>query len=358
WLAREPTMGRRRWPVPDIASLGALAEFLAVSDGELAWFADAHGLERTVRAQRLRHYDYATLPRPGRPVRLVERPKPRLKTIQRRLLHELLDLIPVHDTAHGFVAGRSVHTHVHTHTGRFVVIRFDLEDFFSSIRAGRAYGIFRTAGYPESVAHALTALTTNVVPAAVWQRIARPADARQVAAHHQLGQRLATPHLPQGAPTSPALANLAAFRLDRRLAGLARSLEIDYSRYADDLTFSGPARLIAQAGTLRRAVAQIAGEEGFAINQAKSTLATRAGRQRVCGIVVNDHPNVARHEYDTLRAILHNAAVRGPLSQNLDAVPSFGAHLLGRIAWVESLNPRRGARLRRQFHQIAWRPGT
>ncbi|MBV9414051.1 MAG: RNA-directed DNA polymerase [Solirubrobacterales bacterium] len=354
WLIPEPAMGRRRWPVPEIASVGDLASFLGVSDGELAWLADARGLERMVKDERLRHYRYATLPRAGRPVRVIERPKHRLKAIQRRLLHEVLDWIPAHEASHGFTRGRSVRTHAGGHTGRFVVVRLDLADFFASITAGRVYGIFRTAGYPESVAHALTALMTNVIPAVLWHTLPRPAIPRQIAAHHHLGRQLATPHLPQGAPTSPALANLAAFRLDRRLTGLAGSLEISYSRYADDLTFSGPTQLVRRAGTLRRAVAQIAREEGFTVNDDKSMLATRAGRQRVCGVVVNQHLNVPRREYDLLKAVLHNSAIHGPQTQNREGVVNFEAHLLGRITWVESLNPTRGDKLRRQFAKIVW----
>ena len=159
---------------------------------------------------------------------------------------------------------------------------------------------------------------------------------------------------PQGAPTSPALANLAAFTLDRRLTGLAASLEISYTRYADDLTFSGEARLIRAANTLRRAVAEIAREEGFSVNHHKSMLATRAGRQRVCGIVVNERLNAPRHDYDVLKAILYNARVHGPASQNRAEVRDFRAHLLGRVSWIESLNPKRGEKLRRQFANIAW----
>jgi hypothetical protein len=347
-------MGRRRWPVPEIASVGALATFLGVTDGELAWFADAHSLERTVEDNRLRHYLYATLRRPGRPARVIERPKRRLKEIHRWILHDILDWIPAHEAAHGFTRGRSVRTHASEHTGQFVVIRLDLEDFFASIAASRVYGIFRTAGYPESVAHSLTALTTNVVPSGLWTSLPRPADSAQIDAHHRLGRRLATPHLPQGAPTSPALANLAAFRLDRRLTGLAASLEISYTRYADDLTFSGPVRLVRAANTLRRAVAEIAREEGFRVNDHKSMLATRAGRQRVCGVVVNERLNVPRHEYDVLKAILHNSRKHGPASQNREALPDFRAHLLGRLSWIESLNPERGGKLRRQFAGIAW----
>ena len=71
-------------------------------------------------------------------------------------------------------------------------------------------------------------------------------------------------------------------------------------------------------------------------------------------MVVNNHPNVARSEYDELRAILHNAARSGQSGQNRGDVADFRAHLLGRIAWVESLNPTRGAKLRARFARVEW----
>jgi hypothetical protein len=111
---------------------------------------------------------------------------------------------------------------------------------------------------------------------------------------------------------------------------------------------------VRAATTLRRAVADIARDEGFTVNDRKSMLATRAGRQGVCGIVVNERPNIPRAEYDTLKAILHNAAVHGPASQNTAALADFRAHLLGRISWVGSLNPDRGEKLQRQFAAITW----
>jgi hypothetical protein len=70
--------------------------------------------------------------------------------------------------------------------------------------------------------------------------------------------------------------------------------------------------------------------------------------------VVNERLNVARSEYDQLKAILHNAARRGPAGENRAGVADFRAHLLGRIAWVESLNPGRGAALRGRFARIDW----
>ena len=110
------------------------------------------------RTRRLRHYTYLWLPRRDAPPRPIARPKLKLKEIQRWILREILDRIPPHDAAHGFVRGRSARTHAALHAGRHTVVRMDLEDFFAAVPAGRVYGIFRTAGYPEAVAHALTAL--------------------------------------------------------------------------------------------------------------------------------------------------------------------------------------------------------
>jgi RNA-directed DNA polymerase len=341
---------RFAWPVARIESVPELAETLELSEGQLAWLSDVKGLERTVDAERLRNYRYAAVPRRSGLPRVIEAPKLRLKEIQRWILREILNHMPVHDAAQGFIAGRSVIDHAHHHSGQPVVLRLDLTDFFASVSAGRVFGLFRTAGYDPAIAHVLTGLTTNTVPEHVWEAVRRAAAGAPVPAAFWLGRQLATPHLPQGAPTSPALANLAAFRLDRRLVGLARACGFSYSRYADDLTFSG-GRLRRGWRRLEAVVAEIARDEGFALNPSKSALRTAAARQQVCGIVVNDTPNVPRTEYDRLKAILHNAALHGPASQG---VTERRAHLEGRIAWVASLSPARGEKLRRRFYAIDW----
>ena len=354
WYTFEQSMGRRRWPVAELDGLDQLAGLLGLTAGELDWLADVRSMERRVSSERLRNYRYAWLPRPGAPPRVIERPKARLKVAQRTVLRQILDVVPPHPASHGFVPGRSARTHAAEHSGREVVIRLDLEDFFASVEARRVFGIFREAGYPEAVAHALTGLCSNVVPAGEWAAVPRPGDPRLLASYWRLGSRLATPHLPQGAPTSPALANLAAFRLDRRLAGLAAKLGARYTRYADDLVLSGPRGLGPSAARVAAIAAEIAHEEGFRLNHAKTRAMGRGGRQQVCGIVVNERTNAPRREYDQLKAILHNAARRGPEVENRTGHPDFRAHLLGRIAWVEQLNPARGRKLHERFGRIDW----
>jgi RNA-directed DNA polymerase len=342
------------WPIARIESVAGLAETLELSPGQLAWLADVRGMERTVASERLRNYRYRALPRRGAVPRMIEAPKARLKEIQRWILHEILDHVPVHAGAHGFRRGRSVITHAGAHAAREVVLALDLRDFFASVTAGRVYGTLRTVGYGPAVAHVLTGLCTNVVPETVWEVVERDPSASAAGVRFDLGRRLATPHLPQGAPTSPALANLAAFGLDRRLSGLARSLGSTYTRYADDLTFSGAAVALRSRARIEARIAAIAREEGFTVNREKTSLRTRGSRQTVCGIVVNQRPNVPRAEYDRLRALLHNAARDGAAAHNRAGVPDFAAHVHGRIAWVSALNTGRGAKLMRMFERVDW----
>jgi RNA-directed DNA polymerase len=350
-LPAPPAAEQRRWPVARIGATGELAEILELSAGQLAWLADVRSLERRAPNEKLRNYRYESRPRPNGLPRVIEIPKARLKEIQRWVLREILDRIPVHSTAHGFTRARSVVTHAALHTASEDVLQFDLEDFFASVTAGRVFGIFRTAGYSREVAHTLTGLCTNVIPLEVWAALPRNTDPRLVSPRFWLGRRLAAPHLPQGAPTSPSLANLAAYRLDLRLSRLAESLGLKYSRYADDLAFSGRIR---REVSLVELVARIVRGEGFALNLRKTRRQAAATRQSVCGVVVNAHPNVVRREYDRLKATLHNAARHGPSSQNRAGARDFRAHLQGRIAWVASINPERGEKLRGKFAAIDW----
>jgi hypothetical protein len=240
-----------------------------------------------------------------------------------------------------------VRTYAAPHAGRGIVLRFDLRDFFPSIRASRAHALFRTAGYPVLVARLLTGLCTNAAPADI--RSAAPQDSASVYANR---------HLPQGAPTSPMLANLCAYRLDCRLSAMAASLGGRYTRYADDLAFSGDEQMERGARRLQVLVGLVALEEGFEVHTRKSRFMRQGVRQQLAGVVVNDHPNPKRAEHDELKAILYNCARHGPASQNRGGRADFRAYLLGRIAYMGLLNPARGARLRRLFDQVVWDTAT
>ncbi len=341
----------RHWPVPRADDLAMLATLLQVSAEHLPWLADTQAMQRRTPDGPYQLYRYRWVERPGRLPRLLEAPTPLLRQVLRRLLHEVLDWVPSHEAAHGFLPGRSALSHARRHVGTEVLITLDLRHFFTAVTRPRTYGVFRILGYPEPVAHTLAALVTNQTPRWVLRDLPAGGDS---SARHRLRSWLREPHLAQGAPTSPALANLTCYTLDARLAGYAAALGATYSRYTDDLAFSGTRALRNDAPRLIRAVTAIVAEEGFVVNTAKTRVQPQARRQLVTGIVVNQTPGVARRDHDRLRAILHDAAVHGPAAANRDRRPDFRAHLAGRVGWVESVNPVRGARLRAQFDQIGW----
>ena len=354
-LLPRPAMNARhgppaQWRLPDLPTPGSLADWLKLSPGELDWFADCQGREQHWPAGPLRHYRYRWVPKRSGGLRLIETPKARLKAIQRRLLHELLDEIPPHDAAHGFRRGRSIKSYVLPHVGLQVVIRLDLQDFFTSIHRARIIALFLTAGYPEPVATLLAGLCTNSVPRELWTDPTIERGTTDARRHRALQQ----PHLPQGAPTSPALANLCAFRLDVRLSGLAAAAAANYTRYADDLVFSGGEELARSARRFHIQAAAIALEEGFSVNFRKTRIMRQSVRQQIAGVVVNEKPNIRRRDYDELKAILHNCARGDPASQNRAAVGDFRAHLLGRIEHIRMLHPQRGAKLHKLFAAIKW----
>jgi hypothetical protein len=332
--------------VPRFASRAELSRWLRLAPGALAWFADVWR-EDDSGDERLRHYRYRWKPREYGPDRLLEIPKPHLCMLQRRIDAAILRRVPVHAAALGFARGRSVVEHARKHERREFVLRIDLEQFFASIVAARVRGVFRMIGYGDDVARVLTALVTHRVPMRVL-----------ASAPHAIGwadrKRWREAHLPQGAPTSPALANLVAWSLDARLDAWARARGLVYSRYADDLTFSGDGHSRSRWNAFATAVARIAEDAGFRVNHRKTRLFPAAAAQRVTGLVVNRHANVARADFERLKAILTNCVRHGAASQNREGHADFRGFLTGLIAWHRSVNPLRTTRLERIFARIEW----
>jgi hypothetical protein len=150
------------------------------------------------------------------------------------------------------------------------------------------------------------------------------------------------------------LANTCFYRIDCRLAGLAQAAGAGYTRYADDLAFSGDSDFDRAVERFATHVAVLLSEEGFTVNHRKTRIMRQGVRQRLAGLVTNARLNVPRADFDRLKATVTNCVRHGPAGQNRDEVPDFRAHLQGRIAFVESVNPSKAARLRALFNQIAW----
>ena len=356
WLIPEATMvpvggAPARFRVFPVASSGELAGALGLRQEELDWFVDAQRLNTRATSPRLSHYHHHWVAKARGGWRLLEAPKARLKRMQRWLLDNVIVPIPPADVAHGFVRDRSVRTFVAPHVGRPVVVRMDLEDFFASVSRARVVALFRRVGYPRRVAAALAGLCTAPTPEAVLA--AHPREAVDLAQRFLTNARLRDAHLPQGAPTSPALSNLAAWRLDRRVAGLAAGFGATMTRYADDLAFSGDAAFGRSLRFFVARVGAIALEEGFRVNQRKTRVMRQGRRQSLCGVVVNDTANLPRRERDRLRATLFNAARSGLENQNHDGRPDFRRHLEGRVAWAAALNPGFGRRAKAMLARVS-----
>ncbi len=346
-LIDEPAMRSTRWAVPEIPTMGALAAFLGVDVNALDALADRRGLSRYAPNERMRHYRIRLVAKKDGSPRLLEIPKQRLRDVQRMLLDRILAHVPPHDAAHGFRRGRSVLDFARPHLGQRLLLRLDLRDFFGSIGAGRVYAVWRALGYPEEVARTLTALTTHRPPAAI---LAAFEPARRPG--------LRVPHLPQGAPTSPALANLVAFGLDIRLAALARTVGATYGRYADDIALSGGLDLVPRRQALLGLMLGVASDEGYTVSPRKTRVLRSGMQQKLGGLVVNRHLAWPRVERERFEAILTNCVRHGPESQNREGHADFRAHLTGRLAWLKAVNARHGAALQAVFERIDWAVGA
>lgn len=315
--------------LPQLPTVESLADWLMLSMDRLEYLADRHNRFEEHGEMAVNHYHYVLKQKKSKGVRVIEAPKRGLKTAQRQILRRIVDNLPSHKNAFGFVKGRNCLQAANKHAGENVLVGFDLKNFFPSIGSGRIFGLFRCLGYPHIVAQYLTALCTTSTPPRILERLSF--DDRSA---------YRKPHLPQGSPISPALANHVSFALDCRLSALANSLDANYSRYADDLSFSGDRKIV---GTLLRAVPRIIHDEGFSNNRTKTRVMSRSSRQLVTGVVVNEHLNIDRKTFDQLKAVIH-ACGRSEDTRLLD--PVFRASLEGKIDWVDAVNPRRGQKLR------------
>src|SRR5665213_1060024 len=256
-----------------------VAEMLEITSDSLKWYLYTKG------APRYRTF-FVRKRRGGK--RTIREPTGGLKILQRKLLQVLTAVHPPRVGVHGFAVGRSVKTNAAEHVGAHVLLNVDILDFFPSIHFGRVRGMFCAKPYdlPPNVASVLAQLCC------------------------------CNGELPQGAPTSPIIANMVSARLDGQLRRLAAHHRLRYTRYADDLTFSTQRKMLPYAAVtdptawgsgvvLGEELIHIVESNGFKVNLAKVHVARRTGRMEVTGIVVNTKTNLPRSYVRQIRAMLH-----------------------------------------------------
>jgi retron-type reverse transcriptase len=185
--------------------------------------------------------------------RVIEAPYPSLLQCQTWIYHQVLLKSPVHDCAHGYVPGKSIFTNATVHLGCKTLLKMDLKDFFPSVGIGWVVKFFSTLGYSKDVAYSLAALCCN------------------------------RGRLVQGASTSPYLTNILLYSLDERLFQVSARSGLRYTRYADDLTFSG-GYISTKFVSL---VSSIVSEYGLVVNDSKTRLLIEKNKKLVTGLSVS-----------------------------------------------------------------------
>ncbi len=325
--------------LPVLSTPAELARAIGLPVPRLRWLAfHAEVATRT-------HYVHFTVPKKSGGTRTLSAPHRTMSLAQRWIFEQIVSKLPAEPVAHGFLPGRSILTNAQPHAGHAVVVNLDLEGFFPSIGFPRVRKVFERVGYSPAVATILALICTECP---------RKTVILEGTTYHVA---TAPRGLPQGACTSPGLSNQVARRLDRRLTGLASKLGLTYTRYADDLTFSGDEALESRVGYVMARVRHIAQEEGFTVNESKTRVLRRNTAQMVTGLVVNDRPGVRREEVRRLRAILHRARTEGLDHQNRENRPDFRAWLRGKIAFVRMAHPEVGDRLLAELDALEGRGG-
>lgn len=255
------------------------------------------------------HYRYFEIAKRSGGKRIIAEPLPSLKEIQKWILSNILSNVEISPAAKAFAEGRSIKENARFHRGQKYVLTVDVKDFFPSLTSRRVYAAFKRMGYSRHVSALLTDLCCLEGA------------------------------LPQGAPTSPYLSNIICNALDKKHLAFSKKLGIRYTRYADDLTFSGdfrPGDVISYAYKSMR-------EYGLKPNYEKTRLLRQHQRQEVTGIVVNSKLQAPREIRRKLRQDAYYISKFGldqhALQRGVEQA-HYREHLLGQAGFVRFINPR------------------
>ena len=254
-------------------------------------------------------YRSFSIPKKSGGKRKIHEPLPSLKEIQRWILKKILSRLKISPYAKAYRITHSIKDNARFHKNQKIVLTVDMNDFFGSLKDKKVFYFFRSLNYSPSVSKTLTNLCCL------------------------------NGSLPQGAPTSPTLSNLLFYRCDCRIAGYVKSKNVRYTRYADDLTFSGN----FEPGAVIKFVENVIKDENLKLNKKKTKAMFLSNRQEVTGIVVNEKLQVSREIRRKIRQEIHYIRKFG-LSSHLEKTENVKRnhirHLLGITNYVIFVNPK------------------
>ena len=222
-----------------------------------------------------KYYKTYKIPKKSGGKRKISQPSKKLKGLQSWILVNILNKIQVSPSCKGFRQGSSILENALPHIGSNTILNLDLRNFFPTITSNQVYNVFKTIGYNKLIATVFTKICTYEET------------------------------LPQGSPCSPMLANLTAWTLDLRIQGYVGKRGISYTRYADDLSFSGlnPTKVVKIIPMIK----EIINDENFTVNHKKKRIASSARAKIVTGLIINeDSVGIGKQKYKELRAKIHH----------------------------------------------------
>ncbi|SHO48702.1 reverse transcriptase family protein [Anaerocolumna xylanovorans] len=264
------------------------------------------------------------IPKKSGGYRKIEAPSEELKLRQLWIKENIIDKFKISDSAQGFRKNHSIYGNALPHVGKELVINIDIKDFFPSITYQKVFKFFRYIGYTNQVSHLLTKMCTNVDNV-----------------------------LPQGSPASPSLSNIVLLKMDKRLSKLAGAVECDYTRYADDITFSGK-KVIK---SLVPIICKIIEEEGYDVNKGKLRLQYSNQRQEVTGLTVNKKVSLSKRTIKEIENAIYYCKKYG-VQEHMTRIKCdksfYKEHLYGIAYFIKMIDKEKGKKYLEELNRIEW----
>lgn len=297
-----------------------LSSFFGLRHGMTLRWLLSHRMREEAAGTKFDHlYTKHEIPKKSGKMRVISAPVTGLKRIQKCIAVKLLDPLGAHEAAFGFVAGRSIVGNAKMHAGKPLVVNADVRNCFPSVR------------WPLVRAALIRDLSDRLSPLSI-SFLVDLCTAEGV--------------LPVGAPTSPAILNRVLLKTDQILSQQAALRSCSYSRYADDLTFSGGEAAVSLLGVARGVLGRI----GLELDPKKTNIFRRGRRQMCTGLVVNDRVNVPRKIRRKIRAAVHAFEQARPLAW--DAASMSPSGLRGRLEFMKMVAPETAAPLIKRMEAV------
>ena len=258
-----------------------------------------------------KHYRAAEIPKGNGETRKLYVPDEMLMAIQRRINQQLLSQEVISTYATAYRTGGSTKVNAQPHIGKSVLLKVDIRKFFDNL----IYPIVKEKAFPAD----------------------KYSEANRILLALLCVHKDA---LPQGAPTSPAISNIIMREFDDAVGAWCKQRDISYTRYCDDMTFSGDFD--------PRPVIQLVKEQlyklGLFLNDKKTVVVRKGQRHAVTGIVVNESLHIPSSYKKRIRQEMYHCTKYG-LDSHLERIAfqgtsqEFAAGMLGRINYVLSVEP-------------------